>query len=94
MEIRGSDDESDAVRVEFDTDDPEPSLSVVEAVAEIEDVDETDLATVYDCIDHVLDHVFSTPPDPEARVAVSFDYEGYRVTVHQDGSARFVPKSG
>jgi len=93
MEVRGSDDGSDAVRVEFDTEDSDPSLSVVEAVASINDADSAELTPVYDCLDHVVDHLFSNPPDPEANVTISFDYEGFRVTIHQDGAARFVPYS-
>jgi hypothetical protein len=80
MEIRGTDEDTGTVRVEFDTDQSVPSLSVVAAVAEITDEDEAELSPVYDCIDHLVDHVFSNPPDTEADVVVSFTYEGYRVT--------------
>lgn len=94
MESTGTDDGSGVVRVNLDTEAPEPVLSVVDAVAEIEGANATDLAPIYDCIDHVIDGIFSNPPAPEADVEVSFDYEGYRVTVHQDGTATFVQRSG
>lgn len=92
MEIRG-DPEGDVIEVRFDTDDADPSLSVAEAVAEIEGKDPTELSTIYGAIDHVIDHLFSDPPSRAADVEVSFSYEGYRITVHQDGNATFVPLS-
>lgn len=92
MRIRGEPDDG-AVSVQFDTDTEEPGLAVAEAVAEIEGRDTTDLAAIYGCIDHVVDHIYSDPPAPEANVEVSFDYEGYRVTMRQDGEATFEPLS-
>lgn len=59
-------------------------------VADIEGKDVNELATTDGCIDHVLDHVFSNPPAPEAQVEISFNYEGYRITVEQNGRAEFV----
>jgi hypothetical protein len=38
----------------------------------------------------MLDVVFENPPAPEAQVEVTFSYEGYRITVEQNGRARFV----
>lgn len=82
--------ESAIVRRELETDRENPAVEVAEVVADLEDKEQTDLATVYDCIDHVVDHIFSTPPAPEAQVRVEFSYEGYRITVDQDGYAEFV----
>ena len=90
MHIRGKGDDG-TVRVQFDTDNAEPALAVAEAVAEIDGREPTELTTIWNCIDHVVDHVFSDPPDPEANIEISFDYEGYRVTLQQDGEAVFVP---
>lgn len=39
--------------------------------------------------DHA-DEIFSNPPAPEAQIRITFSYEGYRVTVEQDGTAKFV----
>jgi hypothetical protein len=78
------------VRRQFDTEQDEPATAVAETVASLEHRESTDLTTMYDCIDHVLEHVFSNPPSPEAQVQVTFTYEGYRITVDQDGGARFV----
>lgn len=81
---------SDIVHRTLDTDREEPVIQIAEIVAELEDEDEDDLATTYDRLDHVLDHIFEEPPDPEAQVEITFSYEGYRITVEQSGAAQFV----
>jgi hypothetical protein len=88
MEIRGTSTDG-AVSVQFDTDVEEPALAVAEAVGELKGVDATELTPIYDCIDHLVDHLFTNPPDPAANAELSFDYEGYRITVRQDGHATF-----
>lgn len=82
--------EHHAVRRQLDTDQPEPAMAVVEALADIEDRDVTDYTPTYDCLDHVLEGIFSNPPSPEAAIRIEFSYEGYRITVEQDGTAEFV----
>ncbi len=84
----GHDDE--IVQRELDTDAENPAMAVVEVVADLEGTDATELATAWGCIDDVLDAVFSNPPAPEAQVQVTFSYEGYRITVEQNGRATFV----
>jgi len=84
------DDSDAAIRRQLDTGHPEPAMAVVEALADIEDRAVTDYTPTYDCIDHVLDGIFSNPPAPEAAIRIEFSYEGYRITVEQDGSAEFV----
>ncbi|WP_424019102.1 HalOD1 output domain-containing protein [Halorientalis pallida] len=78
------------VRRTLDTDAEEPAVEVAQAVADIEDREPTDLATIFECADHVLDHLFSNPPAEEAQMCIEFSYEEYRITVHQDGTAEFV----
>lgn len=68
----------------------DPSTLVAEAVADIEGKDPTELATIYERMDGTLDHIFSDPPSPEAQLEITFSYEGYRITVRQDGTAKFV----
>lgn len=74
----------------IDTDADSPAIEVAEIVADIEGKDATDLSAMYDCVDHVLDNVFSNPPAPQAQMEVEFSYEGYRITVEQNGNAKFV----
>lgn len=75
----------------FDTDRAQPTVEVTETVAELKGVESDQLSPLYDSIDHVIDNIFSEPPKTEADVEVSFNYEGYRVTVGQNGSATFHP---
>lgn len=81
------------VRRSLDTDADEPGTQIAAAVAELEDRDPTDLDDMWSCTDDVLENLFSTPPAPDARMRVAFSYEGYRVTVDQDGTVEFVPLS-
>lgn len=67
-----------------------PAVEVAETVAEIEDEDVTDLPTMYECVDGVLDNLFSNPPNPEAQMEIEFSYETYRITIEQSGAAKFV----
>lgn len=84
------DPEREIIHRELDTDVADPALQVAEAVAEIEGKDTTELASMYGCVDGVLDNIFTNPPAPEAQMMVKFSYETYRITIEQDGSATFV----
>jgi hypothetical protein len=78
------------VHRDLDTDRGEPALQIVEIVAELEEKEERTLQSVWGCIDHVIDHLFSDPPSPDAQAQITFSYEGYRITVEQNGQAKFV----
>lgn len=82
------------VRRELDTDAENPAVEVAQAVADIEDTDATSLANMYDCVDGILDELFSTPPADEAQMVVEFSYSDYRITVEQNGVAEFVKPDG
>ena len=75
---------------ELETDVDEPVVQIAEIVADLEDVPHEDLTRTYDHLDHILTYVFENPPVPAAQVQITFTYEGYRITVEQDGSAQFV----
>lgn len=78
---------------QLDADGEEPTAQVVAGVSELEGTAGTagtDLPPLLTCGDGMLDHRFSTPPDPSAQLLVEFSYAGYRITVEQDGTARFV----
>lgn len=85
-----SDPEQSVIHRSLDTDADRPGVEVASAVADIEGRDVSDLSTIYDCVDDVLNHLFSTPPAPEARMQVQFSYESYRITIVQNGEAKFV----
>ncbi|WP_276272160.1 HalOD1 output domain-containing protein [Haloarcula litorea] len=62
-----------------------PNYRVLETIADVEDVDETELPPLYPRIDHILDELFSEPPVPESQIEISFSYHGYRVRITQEG---------
>lgn len=86
----GDDSESEVVHRELDTDAEHPGIEVVAVIADIEGREMTDLSRLHDCIDGILDNLFSEPPSPEADMRIAFTYENYRISVTQDGSATFV----
>jgi hypothetical protein len=64
-----------------------PVAAVVEAVAEREGVDPTDLPPIQDAIDHeILERLLDTVDDPHRHVR--FEYCEYTITVRADGSIR------
>ncbi|WP_135306011.1 HalOD1 output domain-containing protein [Haloarcula amylovorans] len=82
--------ESKSVRRTLDTKRENPSTEVAAIVAELRGQDETDLRAIWNCTEEVLAHLFSDPPSEEAQMVVEFTYEGFRITVEQDGAATFV----
>ena len=74
---------------QFDTDNVDPNVEVVSVIAELEGVPAEELPPLYDCIDHILEHLFESPPSEGADVEMSFTYYDYRITVEQNGAARF-----
>jgi hypothetical protein len=85
-----TDPEEAIVHRKLDTNVTNPAVEVAEAVADIEGTESTDLSSMYECVDGVLDNVFSNPPSPEAQMEIEFTYESYRITVEQNGDAQFV----
>lgn len=81
---------NDIIHRELDTDRENPAVQIAETIAEIEEKEATNLANTYKCVDGVLTEIFSTPPSPEAQMQVEFSYEGYRITIEQNGSTKFV----
>lgn len=84
------DTDSEIIHRELDTENDDSSVAVVEAVADIENGDASELPPLYNCIDGMLDHMYSNPPSQDAQVEVCFTYAGYRITVEQSGVAKFV----
>lgn len=82
--------ESEIVHRELDTAAENPAVEIAKIVADLEEKDHADLATMYDVADHVIDNLFSQPPAPEAQFQVSFSYEGYRITVEQNGALQLM----
>lgn len=85
-----NDPEKKIIHHELDTDVENPATEVANAIADIEERDVTDLGTMYECVDGVLDHLFSNPPTPSAQMEVEFSYENYRIRIEQNGNAEFM----
>lgn len=85
-----NDHERKVVHREFDTDAESPATQIVETIAEIEATEMTELSAIWCCVDGMLDDLFSDPPVPEAQMEIEFSYEGYRITIEQNGNAAFV----
>lgn len=81
---------TDTVVKQIDTNTEDPGLEIAKAVMEIESKDVDEVSPIYDAMDGLLDDIFENPPPPNSSVVISFTYEGYRVTLHQDGTATFV----
>ena len=82
--------ESSIIYRDFDTDAEDAGLEIVMTVAEIEGRDATDLPRLHNHLDGVLDDLFSVPPSPKSQIEITFSYDTYRITLHQDGHAKFV----
>lgn len=75
----------------LDPDGDEPATQIAAHVASLSGRDPAELQSTWERFDHVVDEIFQNPPAAEAQIEVRFTYEGYRITVEQDGHVRFVP---
>ncbi|ELZ01161.1 hypothetical protein C482_08181 [Natrialba chahannaoensis JCM 10990] len=82
--------EREIIRRTLDESRDNPAVQIAEIVAELENTEPTRLPPMYDCVDGMLDNLFSQPPSPEAQMAVDFSYKSYRITIEQDATATFV----
>jgi hypothetical protein len=85
-----SDHADEIVHRELDTDADNPAGEVATIVAELEGRDMEDLEPAWEVVDDILVHLFSDPPAPDAQAEISFTYEGFRITVEQNGTGTFV----
>jgi hypothetical protein len=81
--------ESELIQRTLDTDRENPSSEVAEIVAELDDREIEALTPTWKHLDDILEHVFSSPPQPEAQVEITLSYEGYRISIEQNGRATF-----
>lgn len=62
-----------------------PTTELVSIVADLKGVGENDLQPLYSWADHLIEDLYTSPPPAEAQGVVEFSYEGYRITLYQDG---------
>lgn len=82
--------ERDRYAGSFDTSETEPSMAVVEAIADVTHSDPMDLAPLHRSVEtDALDSLVSDADDPT--LSVSFEVEEFTVTVHGDGTIEIRP---
>jgi ribosomal protein L6P/L9E len=81
---------ADIAHTRVDPDPDDGKVDVAEAVAQLEGKECTDIETLYDRVDDLLEELFSDPPDRSAQIELAFTYEGYRINVDQTGHVRFM----
>ncbi|WP_227134539.1 HalOD1 output domain-containing protein [Halorubellus salinus] len=79
------------VHRELDVDGREPATQIAEHVASLSECEVESLESTWDTFGHVIDTIFEDPPSADAHVQVTVTYEGYRITIEQNGHAKFVP---
>ncbi len=77
----------------FEDDTQEPTMELVTRIADHKDVEQDELDPLYNWADHLIEHLYSSPPPAEAQSVVEFSYEGFRVTLYQDGHAVLMNRS-
>lgn len=67
--------------------DMQPVVSLLYTLAEIKGVDETDLPPLHQSVGDLVECFFRSAA--EATAELTFSYEGYRITIYQDGHVVF-----
>jgi uncharacterized membrane protein len=80
----------DIIHRQLDRTGENTAVQITNIIAELEEKEVSKLYPIYDQMDDVLDNIFSEPPSPEAQLQITFSYEGYRITIEQDGHAAFI----
>lgn len=81
--------DADVYHYQFDTDRSDPTVDIARVVAELEGNDPEELSALYATVGSLVGQLFSNPPGPESDARLEFSYEGYRVTLEQDGRGTF-----
>lgn len=71
----------------FEDPDEDPTAELVTVVAELKGVEQDELDPLYSWADSLISDLYSEPPPPKAQALIEFTYEGYRITLYQDGQA-------
>ncbi|ADB61548.1 hypothetical protein Htur_2673 [Haloterrigena turkmenica DSM 5511] len=79
-------DDDVVTRRTLDTSRDAPAIGLVEIVADVEGTDAMELAPIYDRADDLVADLFESPPEADADAELEFSYQGYRITVRQDGT--------
>lgn len=69
----------------------EPRLALVRTIADLKDVNVRELNQLYGCTGDLVTRIFQVPPPPSANTELTFSYEGFRITIYQDGHTVLQP---
>lgn len=72
----------------------EAKRNLLRLIANLENCEVTELPPLYDHVDHLIEHLFSSPPPAEAQVEIEFSYHGYRIELDQSGNVSFMKLAG
>lgn len=82
--------DGDTYHYELDTDETEPNVAIVRAVADIEGTNPHGLPPLWSRIGDLVSDLFDEPPSPDTQASVSFTYASYRITLDHTGNATLV----
>jgi hypothetical protein len=60
-------------------------IQLVELIADIDDVEPTEISPIYRDIDSLVSDFFGSQPPSRGDATLAFSYQGYRIHVQQDG---------
>lgn len=86
-------DETVVARRQLDTQQGDPTIQLVEIVADLDDLEPTELSPLYRCIDSLVADLFGSPPPAAVNANLQFSYRGYRIHVQQDGTTTLLDLS-
>ncbi|NIC01084.1 HalOD1 output domain-containing protein [Halobacterium sp. R2-5] len=65
----------------------DPSTELVKIIADLKGVEHDEMDPLYSWVDGLISSLYSSPPPAEAQGIIEFTYEGFRITLYQDGQA-------
>jgi hypothetical protein len=77
----------------FENPDEEPSIELINIIADIKDIQHEQMDPLYTWADGMIASLYSSPPPAEAQGIIQFTYEGFRITLYQDGQAVIMGRS-
>lgn len=77
----------------FEKPEDRPSTELVKEIADLKGVKHEQMDSLYSWADGLISSLYSSPPPAEAQGMIQFTYEGFRITLYQDGQAVIMSQS-
>lgn len=77
----------------FENPDEDPVTELVTIIADLKGIEHDRMDPLYSWADSMISSLYSSPPPAEAQGIVEFTYEGFRITLYQDGHAVIMSRS-